>query len=122
MLKQNRPISSAESEVVLAALRRAPAGTVSPALADAVGHLTVIGRCECGCPSIDFASRAELGQARPIADGIGRTAGGAQVGILVWGTDEAITGLEVYELGEPAVELPDPHTIEPWEGKGQSGA
>ncbi|MGH7535357.1 MAG: hypothetical protein ACREMG_07215, partial [Gemmatimonadales bacterium] len=53
---------------------------------------------------------------KPIADGIGTTPAGGKVGVIVWGTAEAVTGLEVYDLGAGAADLrlPDPSSIAPF--------
>jgi hypothetical protein len=34
-----------------------------------------------------------------VADGTARTSRGGQVGVIVWGRPDAITGLEIYDLG-----------------------
>jgi hypothetical protein len=115
MTVENRPIRTSESDVVLAALRRAPTGVIPPALMETVPTLRVIGRCECGCPTVDFEPSEDAVPSRPIADGIGRTSSGTEVGIIVWGTEDKITGLELYELGTPVTELPEAGTIEPFE-------
>jgi len=51
-----------------------------------------------------------------VADGIGTTSAGGQVGVIVWGRGKAITGLEIYDLGagENDLKLPIPSSIKPF--------
>jgi hypothetical protein len=48
---------------------------------------------------------------------VGTTKLGGTVGIIVWGRDDQITGLEVYDLGagEDDLTLPVPESIRPFE-------
>jgi len=71
--------------------------------------ITVVGKCECGCASIDF----EPNKAGPkvLVDGYGRTAAGIEVGVLLWGYESSIAGLEVYMLGTDTGELPAPESL-----------
>lgn len=51
----------------------------------------------------------------PVADGIGRTALGGEVGVIVWGRRDAITGLEVYSFdADDDSKLPVPDSIRPF--------
>ena len=70
----------------------------------------------CGCASVDF-EKEQLGISQPIADGTGKTANGGSVGIIVWGANNLITGLEVYDLGagDDDLGLPDPNSIVSWD-------
>lgn len=54
---------------------------------------------------------------RPIADGLGITPNGDQVGVIIWGVSDAITGLEIYDMSASASELKlnDLTSIIPWE-------
>jgi hypothetical protein len=54
---------------------------------------------------------------RPLADGLGITSNGDQVGVIVWGVSDAITGLEIYDMSANAseVKLKDLKSIIPWE-------
>jgi hypothetical protein len=42
---------------------------------------------------------------RPIADGLGITANGDLVGVIIWSVSDAITGLEIYDMSASASEL-----------------
>jgi hypothetical protein len=55
--------------------------------------LRVVGRYTCGCDRVNFATDESLGRSVILADGIGQAPNGGTVGVLVWGTDEAVTGL-----------------------------
>lgn len=93
-----RRIAPAEAAVIREALDRAP--TTSPLTGlVAIEDLQVVGQCECGCDSIDFIPADTELHSHPVADGTGTTPAGGTVGIIVWGTDDAITSLEVYDLG-----------------------
>ena len=50
-------------------------------------------------------------------DAYGKTASGGHVGLIVWGTDRTITGLEVYDegAGQDDLRLPDPASITSWD-------
>jgi hypothetical protein len=115
MISERRSISSREIEVIRAALEQAAVAPVDPAAKDGVARLQVAGRCECGCASIDFEA-PESERSTLLADGIGQTARGGQVGVIVWGRSDAITGLEIYDLGagDHDLALPVPASIEPW--------
>ena len=75
-----------------------------------VTRLQVIGRCECGCASVDFIP--DEGSS-VLGDAFGTTASGIEVGLLLWGRAGMVSGLEVYMLGEETSELPDPQTLRP---------
>ena len=81
-----------------------------------VDRLHVISRCGCGCDSVDFAKHDPEHPSRIIADGIGLTPKGGQVGVMVWATDDTITGLEIYDLGvgDNDIRLPAPQSIHSW--------
>ncbi|TLN27016.1 hypothetical protein FDZ71_00215 [bacterium] len=68
--------------------------------------LRVVGRCGCGCPSIDFAPGGQTPPAYPIADAYGADGDGVWMGVILWGTNCLVTGLEVYELELPVRSLP----------------
>jgi hypothetical protein len=52
-----------------------------------------------------------------VADATGQTPRRGQVGIIVWGRSNAITALEIYELGagDDDLVLPVPTSVIPWE-------
>ena len=114
--KPNRPISETEAACIRVTLERAPATPDTSALVSAIGDLRVVGGCDCGCASVDFEKNSSE-HAQPIADGIGKTARGGDVGIIVWGTRNAITGLEIYDrgAGDDDLYLPELSSIVSWD-------
>jgi hypothetical protein len=111
--KINRPITQEEKAVILATLERAAVSPEFKALGASVDNLRAVDQCDCGCASVDFVEGGSLQPAMPIGDGMGTTAAGGVVGVIVWGRDGGITGLEVYELGsdDDGLRLPVPTTI-----------
>jgi hypothetical protein len=65
--------------------------------------LHVIGRCSCGCPTVDFAmgdsQQATTGPAQILADFFGITHEGIEVGVILHARQGRISELEVYSLG-----------------------
>lgn len=115
-MKLNRKITSLEAAVIRATLERAPVELVDMA-ASTIDSLMVISRCDCGCASVDFQGPPLDEPSKPIADGIGVTSKGGEVGIIVWGRKGQITGLEVYDLGAGEIDLVLPviDSIKPWD-------
>ena len=114
-----RPISERELAVITAALERAGSGHFSGDVSR-LRDLRVVARCECGCPSVDFATTA-TSQSRPIADGLGMERRPDDVGIIVWGISDEVTSLEIYSAGGQDVrELPAPSTIRSFESAGKA--
>lgn len=112
--KRERPISAGEVTVIRAAVERARTRAVSEALLILAPSLRVVSLCGCGCASVFFEGYSRGSE--PIADGTGITSSGGAVGVIVWGTSDAITGLEVYDLGagDDDLQLPVPESIRPW--------
>jgi hypothetical protein len=83
-------------------------------LASGVRALRVVGRCSCGCPSVDFEIDGQSLPAQPIADATGKLVDGTEVGVTVWGRTDVITGLEFYEMGGVVRSLPPVTTLRAW--------
>ncbi len=113
--KIDRPISAEEVAVIRAALEHASTRPIALDVSSSVARLHAIARCGCGCESVDFAPHDPANPSAPIADGIGTTSQGEEVGLIVWGRPDAITGLEVYALGGEGNKLPIPETIHGWD-------
>jgi len=111
--KINRPITAEEVAVIRSVLERAPVSPEFTPLGSQLDHLWAIDRCSCGCDSVDYAEDDPARPAKPIGDAVGTTLAGGTVGVLVWGRAEAVTGLEVYDLGagEDDLKLPIPTSI-----------
>lgn len=70
-----------------------------------------------GCASVDFDGPTSEERSGVIADATGQTPRGGQVGIIVWGRSDAITALEIYDLGagDHDLLLPVPTSVIPWD-------
>ena len=116
LIFMKRPITEAEAAVVRRALEVALTADVAPSLTSTISGLVVVGGCDCGCPSVDFAYPSERVSKHVIADGVGLSSDGSQVGVIVWDTPTHITGLEVYGMEDPHPRaLPAPQSVRPWE-------
>jgi hypothetical protein len=110
-IPENRAISSEEAAVVRWLLENGSlVGGVSH-LEPSVSCLSVVGRCGCGCPSIDFVHGGQGVGSTRIAEGYGSTPEGDLVGLILWGTPDAILGLEVYGFEKSAVSMPGLATL-----------
>lgn len=118
MIKENRKISEEEVAVIRATINRAMVEP-SDVTASKIEDLNVVSKCECGCASIEFEGDRFNDLPKPLADGIGKTPSGGEVGVIVWGRMGVITGLEVYDIGagDSDLVLPVPDSIKPWEEK-----
>ena len=112
-MKERRMIRQEEIEFISAALRIAATEKISEELQAKLPNLRVHQRCDCGCPSVNF-ERPQKAKPRVIADGIATSVGGHDVGFIIWGTSDTISGLEVYEMGAPIKELPSITTLRGW--------
>ena len=108
--------------MIRSTLERTPVAGVSAPPVDGLDGLRVVDRCPCGCDSVDFAHHDPERPVTPVADGIGTTPDGGMVGVIVWGREGEVTGLEIYDLGagEDDLRLPDASTIGPLD-EGSSG-
>jgi hypothetical protein len=86
------------------------------ALVPQVDELRVVSRCDCGCPSIDFA----LADGTPgphsggvVAEAAGESPEGALVGAMVWAGGGQVATLEVYAISDvDRFSLPSPDRLE----------
>jgi hypothetical protein len=74
----------------------------------------VVGRCHCGCPSIDLAATGPPSDGRPVplvlADA--ESPEGIQVGVILWARDGRLSGLEVHPWeASGSFRLPHPETL-----------
>jgi hypothetical protein len=79
----DRPITPQESAVIPATLEHAPKMSDISRFASGIDQLHVISRCGCGCDSVDFAKLDPAHPSQIIVDGVGVTAKGGQVAVLV---------------------------------------
>ena len=113
-LKDARPISTDEIEIITWMILHASVAGSLEHLKDSLTALRVVGRCSCGCPSVDFAPDGQTLPAQPIANATGEMADGTEVGVILWGQADAITGLEFYEMGGAVEALPLATTLRTW--------
>jgi hypothetical protein len=121
MIPERRAIGTDEAEVVRATIERGSMLRLDDTATVAIPTLTVVARCECGCASIEFDAPPSEQRSTVVAEGTARTLRDGQVGVIVWGRPDAITGLEIYDLGagEGDLVLPVPTSITAWaKGKG----
>jgi hypothetical protein len=73
-----------------------------------IADVTVVGRCTCGCPSIDLAvgdhEQRKSGPSTILADFEGKTREGIEVGVILHAREGHISELEVYAI--PDVKAP----------------
>jgi len=105
-LPEDRQISTAEAGIVRWLLLHASQIGDLSHLAPWVSGLRVVGRCSCGCPSVDFVAGGQAIGASPIANAYGMTADGVAVGVILWERDGAVSGLEFYDVTQPVRSLP----------------
>ncbi len=106
-----RAITPAE----LAVLRRAvQVGSIAeadvPSL-DGAESLQVVGRCACGCASVDFQRLRPGHLPGLVADASGETGTGERVDVLVFASEGQFTGLEIVSYTDDPAPLPIPSTI-----------
>ena len=116
MIPEHRGINQGEAEIIRAALELASLAPLGEAVRAAIPNLLVVARCECGCASVVFDAPPSDQRSSVIADATGHTPRGGQVGVIVWGRSDAITGLEIYGLGagDDDLVLPVPTSLTGW--------
>jgi hypothetical protein len=114
-LPENRPSSEAEIAVIEWLIENASMVGSLAHLRDSVRGLRVVGRCHCGCASVEFVDGGQADGARVIADAIGSDSAGRECGLILWSLEGRISGLEVYEHdGDSSKEIPAVATLKPW--------
>lgn len=113
-----RELSADERDVLRRALQYGPAHGKDPLLLDQIESLQVVGRCECGCASVDFQHLRSGETAEVVADAVGATSAHEQVGIIVFALGSDLQRLEIVGYSAEPPPLPVPSTIRGWEGKG----
>ena len=112
-IRQHRPLAAAERDLLAHILGRS--GDAAGLLAQ-LDTARVVGRCECGCPTVDLAVGEPFAPDAPpsqlVADAAGRSPEGVDVEVLVFARDGRLSCLEVYApAGEAAFSLPTPEGI-----------
>ena len=89
---------------------------------DQLDSLRVVGKCACGCASVDFRHLQPGQIAEVVADAVGETLIGEEVGILVFAFGGDIVGLEIVGYSDDPAPLPIASTVRGWDGQGASSA
>jgi hypothetical protein len=82
--------------------------------------IRVVGRCGCGCPTIDLAvfgaSARTVGPSYILADFVGKTPDGRDVGVLLHVRENKLSELEVYDVagGQGTFSLPLIESLKPF--------
>ncbi len=107
-----RRITAEELDVVRWLLANASLQDVSAYQAEHLADAGVVSSCECGCASIDFvfgegsegaaAGTAGLRSTAILAEAFTQWPDGARAGVMLWGAEGKLLGIELYELGSDA--------------------
>jgi hypothetical protein len=113
--RMDRAITPHEVEILRWMLEHAAVGDVTAYAALPLEELrvTIPGRCDCGCCSLDFSPNA-WGRSTVIADAIAEYADGQKAGLILFGQDGAIDLLEVYECDPVADRVPEIADLRPF--------
>ena len=107
-----RPLTVDEHDLIEALL-----GAVRSGVGRYIGQLEsveVIGRCRCGCPSIDLATTGlqQDGRAVPLVLADAESPEGVPVGVILWVRNGRLSGLEVHPWEASGFfRLPCPETL-----------
>ncbi len=113
--------ASLEQKAVIArALAVCPTEAASERHRQVIESLQVIGRCECGCDTVNFEGWSVEASAAVLADGVGLDVEGREVGVIVFGTEDTITSLEVYASTDSPARLPAVETIRSYDSPKRS--
>jgi len=119
MSETSRSISSAELEIVRWMLQRAPTAVGKAYGAASLERLSVVDKCHCGCVSIDFEPSGQSSGAQVIADAVASWPNGIKAGVILWGKEGRVTGLEVHDMDpDSAKKLPTVAVLRTWDELG----
>jgi hypothetical protein len=84
-----------------------------------VDRLRVVAKCECGCPTVDFALGADrkVGASEIVAEAGGKSPEGVLVGVILHAREGELSELEVYSTQglDTSFTLPVPDSLENYE-------
>jgi hypothetical protein len=92
--------------VISRALEVCPIATITDTQRASLKSLEVVRNCDCGCDTVEFQGCGWREPPAVIAEGLGVTTADRSVGLIVFGTTEAITCLEVYSFDDEPARLP----------------
>jgi hypothetical protein len=101
-----RDITAHEAAIVGWLLDHAAMRDVSAYRTRPIQSLRVVGGCDCGCSSLDFLSNTS-GATTMLADAVAIYPDKQQAGLILWGRDDEIVMLEVYEMHPVADRVPE---------------
>ncbi len=101
LLRPERRALSAEEQKLLEWLLTNASPDAKPYLSQ-IANMNVVARCTCGCPTIDLAQgesvRRKTGPSTILADFVGKSPEGVEVGVIVHGREGEVSELEVYAI------------------------
>ena len=100
-----RRITPAEAAAVDWLLEHAPID-VRAYRTTPTAELRVVGGCGCGCASIDFDE--DYSHEGIITDGLAVYPDGMQAGVILWGRDGVLVGIEIYSMDPVEDRFPAP--------------
>lgn len=110
-----RPTTATERGLIRWLLEHAAIDPGAPGLLEQIDRLQVVDACDCGCPSVDFMREGQGAGAQILAEAAGETSAGEPLGILLWGRDGTISGVEVFDYdGGTWFPLPPVDRLRPW--------
>jgi hypothetical protein len=87
---------------------------------NAFEKLRVVDCCGCGCVSVDFEHSGQDELVCVIADAVAVSPNGDQTGLMLWGREGRVTGLEIYDMTPGASRvLPSITMLRTWEELGE---
>lgn len=102
----SRNITPREATIIEWLLDHAAMRDVTAYRANPIAALRVVAVCDCGCSSLDFDSKTTGSQVM-LADAVAVYPDQKQAGLILWGRDNEIVKLEVYEMDPVADRVPD---------------
>ena len=85
-----------------------------------VEELRVVGACPCGCASLYFEPEGQRGKVQRIADELAVYPDGQRAGLILWGREDKIVWLEVYDFQpQSSHRVPDVCNLCTWEDLGR---
>jgi hypothetical protein len=120
----NRPITEQEGLLIKWLLKHGVPG--SEEFISQLDSLTVIWKCRCGCPTVNFALRGESVRSENkhiLADYLA-TVDGQDVGVILFQREGRLSSLEVYSHAgtDKPFGLPEIEALYPWEELSQRQA
>jgi hypothetical protein len=101
-----RNITPHEAAIIEWLLDHAAMRDISAYRTRPVTALRVVGGCDCGCSSLDFQPDVS-GPTEMLADAVAVYPDKTKAGLILWGRNNEILSLEVYEMDPVADRVPE---------------